>query len=101
MNVLLVRDGRRILLLDSGLGPKLHGGLLASLELAGVAPSAVTDVLITHPHLDHVGGLIDADGHLAFPNASIRMTSAAWTCGLRDPLRCVAAPSISAIWRIA
>lgn len=79
VNVLLVRDGRRILLLDSGLGPKLHGGLLASLELAGVAPSAVTDVLITHPHLDHVGGLIDADGHLAFPNASIRMTSAAWT----------------------
>jgi glyoxylase-like metal-dependent hydrolase (beta-lactamase superfamily II) len=39
----------------------------------------VTDVLITHPHLDHIGGLTDADGHLAFPKASIRMASAAWT----------------------
>jgi glyoxylase-like metal-dependent hydrolase (beta-lactamase superfamily II) len=52
--------------------------LPASLKLAGVSPGDVTDVLITHPHPDHIGGLLDAQGGLAFPNATIRMASAAW-----------------------
>lgn len=76
-DALLVHAGERLLLLDTGLGPQ-HGALLASLKLAGVSPGEVTDVLITHPHPDHVGGLLDAQGGLAFPNATIRMASAAW-----------------------
>lgn len=76
-NALLVRTGGRLLLLDTGVGPQ-YGALLASLKLAGVSPGEVTDVLITHPHPDHVGGLLDAQGRLAFPNATIRMASAAW-----------------------
>jgi glyoxylase-like metal-dependent hydrolase (beta-lactamase superfamily II) len=78
VNALLVRTGHRVLLIDTGLGPKLHGSLLASLQEAGVKPAAVTDVLITHSHGDHVGGLLDAEGHLAFPKATIRMASAEW-----------------------
>jgi glyoxylase-like metal-dependent hydrolase (beta-lactamase superfamily II) len=78
VNALLVRTDRRVLLLDTGIGPKVHGALIASLDQAGVAPGAVTDVLITHTHGDHVGGLLDASGHLAFPNATIRMASAEW-----------------------
>ncbi len=78
VNALLVRTGGHIVLIDTGLGPKNHGVLLSSLKLAGVSPGAVTDVLLTHPHLDHIGGLLDADGHLAFPHATIRMASAAW-----------------------
>ena len=78
VNVLLVRSGKRWLLLDSGLGPKSHGGLVASLALAGVLPNQVTDVLITHTHADHIGGLLAADGRLAFPKAMIRMASAEW-----------------------
>jgi glyoxylase-like metal-dependent hydrolase (beta-lactamase superfamily II) len=78
VSALLVRSGHRLLLLDTGLGPKLHGGLLASLHEAGVKPAAITDVLITHSHGDHVGGLLDDAGHLAFPKATIRMASAEW-----------------------
>lgn len=77
-NALLVRTGDRLILIDTGLGPRYHGALPASLKLAGVSPGEVTDVLITHPHPDHIGGLLDARGRLAFPRATIRMASAAW-----------------------
>lgn len=78
VNALLVRTGRRVVLLDSGLGPKANGTLLASLKAAGVAPEIVTDVVITHSHGDHVGGLVGADGALAFPKAVIRMAAPEW-----------------------
>jgi len=79
VNALLVRTGKRLILIDTGLGPKYHGQALASLEAAGVSPGDVKDVLITHPHPDHIGGLLDAEGRLAFPNATIHMASAAWS----------------------
>jgi glyoxylase-like metal-dependent hydrolase (beta-lactamase superfamily II) len=72
---LLVRTGRRVLLIDTGIGAK---SVIASLGEAGVSPKAVTDVLITHSHGDHIGGLVDENGHVAFPKATIRMSSAEW-----------------------
>ena len=78
VNVLLVHVGRRVVLIDTGLGPTAHGTLMASLGEAKVSPKSVTDILITHTHGDHVGGLLDANGHLAFPKATIRMASAEW-----------------------
>jgi glyoxylase-like metal-dependent hydrolase (beta-lactamase superfamily II) len=65
-------------LIDSGLGPEDHGALMASLGVAGIAPDQVTDVLITHSHFDHVGGLAGADGKLSFPKAVIRMSTPEW-----------------------
>ena len=79
VNALLVRTGRRLILIDTGLGPRYHGQVLASLGAAGVSPGDVTDVLITHPHPDHIGGLLDAQGKPAFPNATIHMAGAAWS----------------------
>lgn len=78
VDALLVRDGSRIVLIDTGLGPKLGGALVASLKLAGVSPADVTDVLITHPHPDHIGGLLTADGRSAFPKATIRISGPDW-----------------------
>lgn len=78
INALLVRTGHRLVLIDAGFGPKMHGVLLESLHEAGVKPSAVTDVLLTHSHGDHTGGLLDADGHMAFPKATIRMAKDEW-----------------------
>lgn len=79
VNALLVRTGHRLILIDTGLGPQYHGHLLASLKVAGVSPGEVKEVLITHPHPDHIGGLLDAQGKLAFPHATIRMAGAAWS----------------------
>jgi len=78
VDTLLVRDGARTVLIDTGLGPKAGGVLIASLKLAGVTPDQVTDVLITHVHPDHIGGLLTADGQPAFPKAKVRMASADW-----------------------
>jgi len=78
VNALLVREGHHVVLIDTGIGQKAHGELLESLHEAGVKPAAVTDVLITHSHGDHVGGLVDAEGHLAFPKATIRMSAPEW-----------------------
>lgn len=78
VNALLVRMPGHMVLIDTGLGPKAQGGALASLAKARVAPAAVTDVLITHSHGDHVGGLLDANGAPAFPNATVRMAAEEW-----------------------
>jgi len=66
LNVVVVRSGGRTVLIDAGLGTEYPGfpraGQLAlRLEAAGIDPASVTDVVLTHMHMDHVGGLL-ADG---------------------------------------
>ncbi len=95
IDALLVRDGSRLVLIDTGFGPKVGGALQASLKLAGVAPDQITDVLVTHPHGDHIGGLLTADGKPAFPKAKVRMSSADWTylqsqSGMADMTKAIA-----------
>lgn len=50
--------------------------LLPNLAAAGVEPASITDVLLTHLHFDHAGGLThDADGRLApsLPRARVHI----------------------------
>ncbi|MFF7457242.1 MBL fold metallo-hydrolase [Kitasatospora sp. NPDC008115] len=63
LNVAVVRSGDRTVLVDSGLGTEFPGfpraGQLATrLEAAGIDPGSVTDVVLTHLHMDHIGGLL-------------------------------------------
>ena len=64
LNVVVVRSGGRTILVDAGLGadPDLHlpqaGRLVQRLEAAGIDLAAVTDVALTHMHMDHIGGLL-------------------------------------------
>lgn len=78
VNALLVQLPNRLVLLDTGLGPNGHGDVVDSLVKAGFEPRQVTDVLITHTHGDHVGGLVAADGKLMYPQAMIRMAAPEW-----------------------
>ncbi len=78
---LLVRSGARVLLFDTGAADASWaraGRLPASLRAAGVEPAQVTDVLVSHAHPDHVGGLLARDGALAFPNAAIHLSAPEW-----------------------
>jgi glyoxylase-like metal-dependent hydrolase (beta-lactamase superfamily II) len=79
VDVLLIRLPGHLVLLDSGWGSAGHAVLRQSLASIGVSPGDVSDVLITHAHTDHVGGLVDEQGKPAFPKASIRMSVNEWT----------------------
>src|SRR6185312_14281859 len=64
LNVVVVRSGGRTILIDAGLGfdPDLHlpraGQMARRLESAGIDFASVTDVVLTHMHMDHIGGLL-------------------------------------------
>lgn len=51
-------------------GPSM-GHLPASLAAIDVAPEDIDAVLLTHLHMDHIGGLTDDRGRAAFPNAEL------------------------------
>jgi glyoxylase-like metal-dependent hydrolase (beta-lactamase superfamily II) len=64
LNVVVVRSGGKTILIDAGLGadPDLHlpraGQLVKRLEAAGIDLASVTDLVLTHMHMDHIGGLL-------------------------------------------
>ena len=63
LNVVVVRSGGRTILVDAGMGTefpdlKRAGQLIHRLEAAGIDLASVTDVVLTHMHMDHVGGLL-------------------------------------------
>jgi glyoxylase-like metal-dependent hydrolase (beta-lactamase superfamily II) len=62
LNVVVVRSGERTILVDAGMGIEFPlpraGQLIHRLEAAGIDLSSVTDVVLTHMHMDHIGGLL-------------------------------------------
>jgi glyoxylase-like metal-dependent hydrolase (beta-lactamase superfamily II) len=81
LNVVVVRSGDRTILVDAGLGLEFPdfpraGQTVHRLEAAGIDPAAVTDVVLTHLHMDHVGGLL-TDGFKARLRPDLRIHLAA------------------------
>ncbi len=66
----LVRLNGMTVLVDTGAGETFDGHMHEALAKAGVAPTQVDHILLTHLHLDHVGGLL-RDGDPVFTNAQI------------------------------
>ncbi len=82
-NVWVVRSNGRIVLIDAGSGAALAqmfpetGKLANRLAAEGIAPDQVADVVLTHMHADHIGGLV-TDGAPTFPNAQVHLAEAEW-----------------------
>ncbi|BCQ26606.1 MBL fold metallo-hydrolase [Caballeronia sp. NK8] len=77
LNIALVRSGERLILIDSGVGDGFEyftraGQSVMRLETAGIDLAAVTDIVITHMHMDHVGGL-NVDGVKARLRPDVRI----------------------------
>lgn len=94
LRALLLRRGEALWLIDPGMGSAYSaeeaarlavepgGGLASALAVAGVDAERVTDILLTHLHFDHAGGLGERgpDGRLrpALPGARVHLHRTQW-----------------------
>jgi len=101
---MLVEIDDRKILCEAGIGcffdPKLKDRfgvqednhvLLESLEKLGITPDQITDVILSHLHFDHAGGLLSAYGdgepRLVFPKAKFFVGKVAWDRALNPHYR--------------
>jgi len=83
MNAYLIQLDNKLILIDTGagelLGPKLDK-LPNSLRAAGIQPEQITDILLTHIHPDHSGGLT-VGGRRVFQTPRFTLINWNWTTG--------------------
>lgn len=87
----LIDDGTSKTLLNAGGASGTMGNIQENLRVSGYAPEDINAILLTHMHFDHICGLVDKDGNVAFPNATIYVSedeSGFWL----DPKNAEAAP---------
>ena len=102
MRSLLIDTGKRLILIDNGIGDKqdakfmgyyyLNGddNLLKSLAVHGYHPDDITDVILTHLHFDHCGGSIVRNGDKlvpAFQNATFWSNERHWKWAIEPNAR--------------
>lgn len=102
IGVVLIRTGDRLVLLDTGIGTSdfatdlfgdYIGGLMPTLELIGVSPETITDVIFSHAHGDHLWGT-SSDGQLAFSNAQHYLPQLEWEDLHREDIPEISVPFV-------
>jgi glyoxylase-like metal-dependent hydrolase (beta-lactamase superfamily II) len=76
-NNLLLKTQDQNILVDAGIGEPI-GQLNSAFEALGIEPDAIGTIIITHSDRDHIGGILDQDGEIAFPNARYIMLEDIW-----------------------
>ena len=80
LNLLLIEAGGRRVLVETGTGVRMDaknrdikgvegGDPAEALRAVAVDPATIDFVVLSHLHYDHAGGMVDAEGRPAFPNA--------------------------------
>ena len=102
MRCMLIEDGDRLILIDTGMGnkqdekffsffqPHGHDSLEKSIAALGFHNEDITDVFLTHLHFDHCGGAINRVGDKlvpAFKNATYWSTETHWNSALKPNAR--------------
>lgn len=79
VNVAIIRTGNDLILIDTGAGPDFMptlGKFFERFEAAGIKQDAITKVLFTHAHADHLWGVVDPlGGDTLFEKAEHLMTA--------------------------
>lgn len=70
----IVNMGDRLVLFDTGMGTSqafgpTTGRQQKSMAEAGIRPEDIDAVVFSHAHIDHIGGVVDSNGKVLFPNA--------------------------------
>ncbi len=100
LRVMLVQTKNKNILIDTGIGQyhdekfaeqfKIntdHNALIGCLESVNLSAADITDVILTHLHFDHVGGLTKNKGESLFPNATLHMHKKHYEYALSPTLR--------------
>ncbi|OAP35070.1 MBL fold metallo-hydrolase [Sinorhizobium glycinis] len=88
VNAFLVNTGERLVLIDAGTGSYLDGALgelVANLEAAGYKADQIDDIILTHIHTDHSGGLT-IKGKPVFANATVHVNKREHAFWLETPV---------------
>ena len=88
-NHLLVEIGAAKVLVDVGSGNRFldtAGRLMANLDAAGIDPSTITHVVITHAHPDHIWGIRDDFDEAILPDAAYFLGKAEHDFWMQDGL---------------
>jgi glyoxylase-like metal-dependent hydrolase (beta-lactamase superfamily II) len=72
----IVNTGDKLILFDTGMGASKQFGPTTgrqqkSMAEAGIKPEDIDAVVCSHAHIDHIGGIVDANNKPLFPNAQV------------------------------